>query len=600
MSALTPHKFHGIQLALNSTFDNFVVENLVADPQVSDAIPLAPARAWFNTTQNAWKYCDVDGTGALRINTLGSAEALAAAVASLTSQITTLSTGGSAALTAEQTRATTAEATLTTGLAQEVSDRTNADSTEATARVAGDATVAQNAATADAATAANASAPLSSEATIRANADTALGARDDAIQTELNQVQVSVGLTSTGAYVAPANTTYLGGSLTILNADVLLDTALTGEVARATAAEATLTSNLSTEEAARIAGDANLQTQLTAYVNAQVTAVNNTEAAEAARAIAAEAAISTILSATDNSVGLNADGTLPAITGTTYINGVSNVIAAEKLLDTAIANAVTALAAETVARTNADTAQTTALNTEQSRALAAEGVLQTQITAVETGAGLSGTGGYIVPTGSNYLSTTTSLAGADAALDAQVKVNTDAIAAINTTAIPNVQAQLTSEVNRATSAESTLSNSLSSAVSTLNTAISTEQTRATGAETTLTTNLSNEVTRATGVEGGLQTQVNALVASAGAGAAALKTELNTSRYTYISTVPALTHTVQHNLNTQFYSATIMVQGTDGVWRNDIMPVQDLDLNSYQITLTESSNVKASGQSNAQL
>ncbi|EKD22690.1 MAG: hypothetical protein ACD_84C00006G0001, partial [uncultured bacterium] len=78
---------------------------------------------------------------------------------------------------------------------------------------------------------------------------------------------------------------------------------------------------------------------------------------------------------------------------------------------------------------------------------------------------------------------------------------------------------------------------------------------------------------------------------------ALKTELNAKRYTYISGAPALVHTVTHNLNTQFYSANIMVKGADGVFRNDIVPVEDIDANSYRITLSYAADVKASGQSN---
>ena len=597
---MAAHKFHGIQLALNSNFSNFVVEHLSTDPLSTDAIPLSDGRMWFNSTQNLWKYCDIDGGGALRINTFVSAEALAAAVSTINASITTLTNNSSAATTAEATRAQAAEATLTTNLAQEVADRTNADSTEAAARIAGDATVAANAAAAEATNAANSATALAAEASTRLAADNALGARDDDIQTEVDTMEVSLGLNADGTYTAPANTTYLGAVTTQKAADVALDLAISTEAARATAAESALTTALNSEAATRLAADDNLQTQLTAYINGKVTDVTNLEASETARAIAAEAAISAILSANNTSSGLNADGTLPTITGTTYINAATTVIGAEKLLDAAIKTNADAIAAETTARTNADTTQMGALSDEIAARTAADTALQTQITSIETGAGLAGDGTYVTPTGTNYIGGTTTLAGADKALDVQVKVNADAISAINTTAIPNLQSQITAEVNRATAAEAAISVATTASENTLTAAVAAETTRAEAAEVVLTNSVSTEVSRATTAEGSLQSQINALVASAGDGTVALTAELNAKRYTYMSSAPAFVHTVNHGLGTQFYSANIMVQGSDGVWRNDIMPVQDVDTNSYTITLTESSMVKASGQSNAAL
>src|ERR1035437_8471016 len=137
---MSGHKFHGIQLAVNSNFGNFVVEHLAADPTSVDTIPLVHGRAWFNTSRNLFKYCDIDDGGALRVQSFTSAEALAAAVATLTSSISTLSTNATAAIATETSRAQTAEGVLTTNLAGEVSDRTTADSTESADRITGDAT----------------------------------------------------------------------------------------------------------------------------------------------------------------------------------------------------------------------------------------------------------------------------------------------------------------------------------------------------------------------------------------------------------------------------------------------------------------------------
>lgn len=56
--------------------------------------------------------------------------------------------------------------------------------------------------------------------------------------------------------------------------------------------------------------------------------------------------------------------------------------------------------------------------------------IQTELDDTQTGAGLNADGTYATPSGTNYIDGSTSLANADALLDAQIKVNADAIAAI--------------------------------------------------------------------------------------------------------------------------------------------------------------------------
>jgi hypothetical protein len=76
---------------------------------------------------------------------------------------------------------------------------------------------------------------------------------------------------------------------------------------------------------------------------------------------------------------------------------------------------------------------TSVLSAEQGKVL--KGItddLQTEVDAIETGAGLNTDGTYTADGGSNYISGATSLKNADSLLDAQIKTNTDAIAAIPT------------------------------------------------------------------------------------------------------------------------------------------------------------------------
>ena len=74
---------------------------------------------------------------------------------------------------------------------------------------------------------------------------------------------------------------------------------------------------------------------------------------------------------------------------------------------------------------------TSVLSAEQGKVLKdAQDLQQIEIDAIETGAGLDTDGTYITPSGSNYIDSSTSLANADSLLDAQIKVNADAIAAL--------------------------------------------------------------------------------------------------------------------------------------------------------------------------
>ena len=588
-------KFHGIQLALNSAFANLVVETLAADPS-----PLVASRVWYNSTTNTFNYSDIDGGGAIRVNSFGSAAALNSAIATVNATMTATANAAAAATTAETARATAAEAVINTALSSEIATRTAADATESQARITGDATTAADAAAATATAAATAANADSVEAAARLAGDAALGARDDAIQVELDTVEASLGLNSDGSYTAPANTTYLATVVNQKQADVALDKAVSDEVARATAAEGVITTALTAETALRVAGDANLQTQLTAYVNQAVAGVATAETAEAARAIAAEAAISTILSNTDHAVGLASDGSFVAPTGTSYIDSSVTVMSASVLLDAQLKTVTNGLAAEGVARTSADVTQTAALSAEIVNRTNADSAIQAELDTTQAGAGLDTTGTYTPATDSNYINSAVTLKDADHKIDAALKAVADRTTAIESVSVPLLQSEITAEVNRATAAETAEVTRATAAETAQAAATAAEVSRAQTAEGVLTASVTSEATRATTAESGLQSQINAVVAAAGSGAAALKAELNNDRYTYISSAPALVHTVNHGLGTQFYSANIMVQGTDGIWRNDIMPVQDVDLNSYTITLTESSNVKASGQSNAAL
>lgn len=76
---------------------------------------------------------------------------------------------------------------------------------------------------------------------VKANADALAAAGIVAVdaQTEIDAIETSAGLNADGSFTAPAGTTYLGGALTLVGADVLLDTATKAAADAAIAAQNT-------------------------------------------------------------------------------------------------------------------------------------------------------------------------------------------------------------------------------------------------------------------------------------------------------------------------------------------------------------------------
>tara|TARA_R110000868_G_C10972634_1_gene770631 strand:+ start:15595 stop:16506 length:912 start_codon:yes stop_codon:yes gene_type:complete len=118
---------------------------------------------------------------------------------------------------------------------------------------------------------------------------------------------------------------------------------------------------------------------------------------------------------------VNTDITDFSVDGSGKIDIIDNTESSDILRDSDIVNNLTTSATGSV------------LDASQGKILKdVQDAQQIEIDAIETGAGLDTDGTYITPSGSNYIDASTSLASADSLLDAAIKVNADAIAALPT------------------------------------------------------------------------------------------------------------------------------------------------------------------------
>ena len=457
------------------------------------------------------------GTVLSGTNYISASSSVVNAVRTLDTQVKT----NADAIAAEVTRATGVEAGLQSAIDAEITNRVAA---------------------VDAAAAA-AAGQLATETAARIAGDDALVDSIGDVQAELDTVELAAGLNTDGTYTAPADTTYLGAATSLKTADVALDTAIAAEVARATGVEAALSSALANEAQLRADADTNLQTQITEWVNVQLTNNATADLAEQAARIAGDSALQSELDATQAAIGLDTDGNIIPITGTNYLDGVTTVFGGAFVLDTQIKVVADALAAEVTARTGEDASLQSSLTTETAARSAADAAIQSELNTTQAGAGLETDGTYASPVGSNYLDGATSLKGADYALDAAVKVVADAVAAETAARVADVDAEET----RALAAEAALT-----------TAVNNEQARAEAAEAVLTAAVAAEQSRAEAAEAAIEASVTLLDAKQTETAALLLSARKESAATNISAATMVDEVATQQVEAAKW--TVMVKG----------------------------------------
>ena len=302
------------------------------------------------------------------------------------------------------------------------------------------------------------------------------------IQSELDATQTGAGLSAAGAYSANSSANFIATASSLKDADDKLDAQVkTNADAISNLASSSAITNLQsevddTQSAIGLATDGSFSanssgnfissaSSVRGEINALDSQLSNTQSdldtAEASLASltttvgnkADSSTVSTLQSevdATQAGVGLNTNGTYSAHTSSSYINGATSVKSALGLLDAQVDTNETDIAnlTSTVSTLTAGSGATSGQIT----------VLQNEIDATQTGAGLSSSGAYTAPGSSNYLGSASSLKDADDKLDAQIKTNADAIALRATSASVT---SLTSTVNSNTSSISTNTSSIS-------------------------------------------------------------------------------------------------------------------------------------------
>lgn len=186
-----------------------------------------------------------------------------------------------------------------------------------------------------------------------------------ALQAEVDRAELAAGLNADGTFAAHTTTNYINTATSMFQVDELLDAAIKA-----------VSNNLATQTAANQAA--------LAAVDAEMEKIELG------------------VYGTDT-----ADGSMPAITGTNYINAATSMMNADVLLDAAIkAEAVRAMAAEAALQSslNAEAATRAAADTaETNRAVTAESALQTAINSIKSAQGIPVDGEILTLSGNAYI-----------------------------------------------------------------------------------------------------------------------------------------------------------------------------------------------------
>ena len=585
-------KFHGITLANGSVIENLHVERLAADP-----VPMNAGRVWLNTTDKKFKFSGLDAGGAVVVYEFATEQALNAAIASqktytdealaeakayadglvqgldVKHSVRVTTTGPIADLNGDVQEG---PEYIIDGVALRTGDRVlvrhgagidgvvsninngiydvaiTSDGTESIAVFTrsddADNTPGEEVTTGMYTFVEEGSKAGNGYVLTSINVMLGVTELDFSQFSGAGQITAGVGLDKDGNLLwVKAD----GSSLTITSNGVKLSDALQTEIAASTAnigdlgtlttaATGTLVAaineldaDVQAEVAARTAGDAALQGNID-------TVQANVEAEEATR-IAADADLQASI---DAEAAARAAATGDLSTLTTAAKG--NLVAALNEIDAQ----VDAMGAVSEERLDAMQAEIDAEEVARAEAVTA---LQASVAAVQA----------------EVDAEEVARADADTALQAAI----DAEVQARTTAVAAVQAEVDAEEVARADADTALQ-----------AAIDAEAAARAAADGDLST-------LSTTAKGSLVAAINEVSALAGEGTASLQEAINATKFGYTSQAPALTHTVAHGLNASPLMVSVFVQGDDGIYRNDIVAVEETTANSLTIGLTESRNVK---------
>jgi len=249
---------------------------------------------------------------------------------------------------------------------------------------------------------------------------------------------------------------------------------------------------------------------------------------------------------------------------------------------------------EASSRASADSTLQGNIDTEASSRASADTALQSEIDATQSGAGLGAGGSYTANGSTNYITSVSTLVGADEALDAQIKTNADAIsseASTRASADTTLQSNIDSEASTRASADTTLQSNIDaeetarqSADSTLQTNINDEASARSSADTTLQSNIdaeetariaavSGEATARSSADTTLQANIDAEASTRASAVSNLdSTKANLSGASFTGDVSGTNLTLSGNLTVN--GTTTSVQTTNSEIKDAIMLIND--------------------------
>ena len=486
--------------------DTRVTSNTASITANTTDIASLNTRVTSNTSSITSNTADIASNTASITSNTSAIAALDTRVTSNTSTITANTAdiaSNTASITAEITRATSAEAALSTRTTSNTSSIT-AEITRATnAEAALDTRITSN------------TSSITAEITRATNAEAALSTR---ITSNTSSITSEITRATNAEAALDTRITSNTSSITANTATIASNTSsITAEITRATSAEAALSTRI-TSNTSSITAEITRATNAEAALDTRVTSNTASITAEITRATNAENALSTRITSNTSSITAN---TADIASNTTSITAeITRATNAEAALSTRISSNTSSITAEITRATNAESAldtritsntasitantaaiasNTSSITAEITRATNAEAALSTRITSNT----------------SSITAEITRATNAEAALDTRVTSNTSSITA-NTADIASNTASITAEITRATSAEAALSTRITSNTS----SITAEITRATNAEAALDTRITSntssitaEITRATSAEAALSTRVTSNTSS---------------------------------------------------------------------------------------